>query len=210
MFYKIEVRPAPGGDYFQIYTETVEALTSQDAEARVQRRNPGCSVTLLRSWSESEDSTGFQVAGEAFEGATQILGAGIKFAYSKSRNNYKRVGKTLSASPREMSSRLHEKIIADVGFAQYQQYLSEIRLTESAAFTRALLGGLFGLDDSYLGYNLLFVLRLLLFLLLLVYPSALLFPVIVVWFWSLIVLRSKYRYRRDLLLSSRFSGGRSI
>jgi hypothetical protein len=51
IFYEIEVRPGPETAYFQIYAETIEAPTSQDALARVQRRNPGCLLTLCRSWA---------------------------------------------------------------------------------------------------------------------------------------------------------------
>lgn len=56
MFYEIEVRPGPETAYFQIYAETIEAPTSQDALARVQRRNPGCQLTLCRSWAKTTDS----------------------------------------------------------------------------------------------------------------------------------------------------------
>jgi hypothetical protein len=55
MLYEIEVRPRSGTEYFQIYTEIIEALTSQDALAKVQRRNPGCQVTLCRSWSKAKE-----------------------------------------------------------------------------------------------------------------------------------------------------------
>lgn len=54
MLYDIEVRPKPGTEFFQYYTETVEALTSQDAIARVKRRNPGCDCRCTRSYSENE------------------------------------------------------------------------------------------------------------------------------------------------------------
>lgn len=54
MHYEIEVRPGPGTGHFQYYTETVEALTSHDALAMVQRRNPGCQVTVCRSWQGTQ------------------------------------------------------------------------------------------------------------------------------------------------------------
>ena len=44
MIFEIEVRPGPGSEFFQYYTEKVEAATSDDAIKRVQRRNPGCNV----------------------------------------------------------------------------------------------------------------------------------------------------------------------
>lgn len=40
MLYDIEVRPGRNTEFFQYYTETVEAQTSHDAVARVQRSNP--------------------------------------------------------------------------------------------------------------------------------------------------------------------------
>lgn len=55
MHYEIEVRPGPDNEYFQIYTETIEAPTSQDALERAQRRNPGCHLTLCRSWNKVSD-----------------------------------------------------------------------------------------------------------------------------------------------------------
>ena len=55
MMYEVEVRPGPGSEFFQYYTETVEAPTSHDAESRVQRANPGCIVRTTKSWSEYDD-----------------------------------------------------------------------------------------------------------------------------------------------------------
>ena len=55
MMYEVEVRPGPGSEFFQYYTETVEAPTSQDAESRVKRANPGCIVRTTKSWSEYGD-----------------------------------------------------------------------------------------------------------------------------------------------------------
>lgn len=57
MIYDIEVRPGPDSDFFQYYTETVEALTSHDAIAKVQRRNPGCNVRCTNSYSSSDQSS---------------------------------------------------------------------------------------------------------------------------------------------------------
>jgi hypothetical protein len=63
MFYEIEVRPGQGMPHFNYYTEVVEAPTSQDAIARVQRKNPGCMISCCRSWSGSnspkQGSSGF-------------------------------------------------------------------------------------------------------------------------------------------------------
>ena len=52
MLYDIEVRPGRDTGFFQYYTETVEAQTSHDAVARVQRSNPGCDVRCTRSYTE--------------------------------------------------------------------------------------------------------------------------------------------------------------
>jgi len=57
MLYDIEVRPGSGSGFFQYYTETVEAATSHDAVARVQRANPGCQVRCCRSYNKSNDSS---------------------------------------------------------------------------------------------------------------------------------------------------------
>ena len=51
MLYDIEVRPGPNTEFFQYYTETVEAATSHDAVKRVERRNPGCTVRCCRSYN---------------------------------------------------------------------------------------------------------------------------------------------------------------
>ena len=62
MLFDIEVRPGPDSDFFQYYTETVEANTHSDAVARVERRNPGCicrctnSYNAPKSGSSSTDS----------------------------------------------------------------------------------------------------------------------------------------------------------
>jgi hypothetical protein len=53
--YEVEVRPGPGSEFFQYYTETVEALTSHDAELKVKRSNPGCIVRTTRSWDDYDD-----------------------------------------------------------------------------------------------------------------------------------------------------------
>ena len=58
MFYEIEVRPAPGMDFFQYYTVTVEAPTSHDALQRVQRSNPGCMLSLCGSYQSNPGSGG--------------------------------------------------------------------------------------------------------------------------------------------------------
>lgn len=58
MLYDIEVRPGPDTGFFQYYTETVEANTSHDAIARVQRANPGCQVRCCKSYNAPNDSSG--------------------------------------------------------------------------------------------------------------------------------------------------------
>ena len=59
MLYDIEVRHKPGnGDYFQPYKEIgVEALTSHDAVAKIQRQNPGCQVWCCNSYNESRGNS---------------------------------------------------------------------------------------------------------------------------------------------------------
>jgi len=52
MLYDIQVRPTSKTEYFQYYTETVEAATSHDAIRRVQRANPGCSVSCVKSYNK--------------------------------------------------------------------------------------------------------------------------------------------------------------
>ena len=74
MLYDIEVRPGPGSDFFQYYTETVEAATSHDAEARVQRANPGCTVRCCRSYNAPSSGGGLDVGST---GALVILGGGL-------------------------------------------------------------------------------------------------------------------------------------
>ena len=52
MLFDIEVRHNGNGDYFQPYKEVgVEALTSQDAVAKIQRQNPGCQVWCCNSYN---------------------------------------------------------------------------------------------------------------------------------------------------------------
>jgi hypothetical protein len=55
MMYEIEVRPGPNTGFFNYYTETVEANTSHDAVARVQRANPGCQVRCCNSYNKSQN-----------------------------------------------------------------------------------------------------------------------------------------------------------
>ena len=73
MLYDIEVRPGRDTEFFQYYTETVEALTSHDAVARVQRRNPGCDVRCTRSYNE--DGGGSSLSDMGDMGSWLILGA---------------------------------------------------------------------------------------------------------------------------------------
>ena len=73
MLYDIEVRPGRDTGFFQYYTETVEAQTSHDAVARVQRRNPGCDVRCTRSYTEDGGGSSFSDMGDM--GGWLILGA---------------------------------------------------------------------------------------------------------------------------------------
>ena len=57
MLYDIEVRPGPNSEFFQYYTETVEASTAHDAVSRVQRRNPGCNVHCINSYNSSRQGS---------------------------------------------------------------------------------------------------------------------------------------------------------
>lgn len=57
MLYDIEVRPGPNSEFFQYYTETVEASTAHDAVSRVQRRNPGCNVHCTNSYNSSRQGS---------------------------------------------------------------------------------------------------------------------------------------------------------
>ena len=82
MLYDIEVRPGSGQDHFQYYTETVEANTSGDALARVQRMNPGCQLFLQGSYN---DDGGFDMSGVDFGSSLTwcvILGGGLLFLYA--------------------------------------------------------------------------------------------------------------------------------
>lgn len=56
MLFDIEVRPGRDTGFFQPYTETVEAATSHDAVARVQRANPGCQVWCSRSYNKPREN----------------------------------------------------------------------------------------------------------------------------------------------------------
>ena len=58
MLYDIEVRPGANTDFFQYYTETVEAATSYDAVSRVQRANPGCDVRCTKSYNAPRSGGG--------------------------------------------------------------------------------------------------------------------------------------------------------
>jgi len=71
--YEVEVRPGPGSEFFQYYTETVEAPTSHDAESRVKRANPGCIVRTTSSWSEYENDD------HSSSDANSISGSGLLF-----------------------------------------------------------------------------------------------------------------------------------
>lgn len=80
MLYDIEVRPGPDTGFFQYYTETVEARTSHDAVAMVQRRNPGCQVRCCKSYNAPNDSSSYdeESDGEGSFAALLIFG-GILF-----------------------------------------------------------------------------------------------------------------------------------
>ena len=73
MFYEVEVRPGPGSEFFQYYTETVEAPTSHDAEARVKRANPGCIVRTTRSWNEYDDEEEYSGSSSGISGGFVLL-----------------------------------------------------------------------------------------------------------------------------------------
>ena len=73
MLYDIEVRPGPDTGYFQYYTETVEAATSHDAVARVQRANPGCVVRCTKSYNKPRGEASGGSDGDV--GGYLILGA---------------------------------------------------------------------------------------------------------------------------------------
>ena len=76
MIYEIEVRHQQGaGDYFQPYIETVEALTSHDAVARVQRANPGCNVRCCASYNKSGESSSSSDSDIGDIGGYLVLGA---------------------------------------------------------------------------------------------------------------------------------------
>ena len=68
MMYEVEVRPGPGCEFFQYYTETVEAPTSHDAESRVKRANPGCIVRTTKSWSEYDDEEEYSGSSTGIDG----------------------------------------------------------------------------------------------------------------------------------------------
>lgn len=70
MLYDIEVRPGPNTGFFNYYTETVEANTSHDAVARVQRANPGCIVRCCRSYNSPNKSSSSSGSGVGDVGGT--------------------------------------------------------------------------------------------------------------------------------------------
>ena len=73
MIYEIEVRPTSETEYFQYYTETVEALTSNDALKRVQRRNPGCNCRVTDYYSESDSDGGNSSSSGGFGGFFGVI-----------------------------------------------------------------------------------------------------------------------------------------
>ena len=81
MLYDIEVRPGSGQEFFQYYTETVEANTSGDALARVQRMNPGCQLFLQGSYNDDDESGGGMDLGSSLTWCL-ILGGGLLFLYA--------------------------------------------------------------------------------------------------------------------------------
>jgi hypothetical protein len=74
MNYEVEVRPGPNTEFFQYYTETVEAPTSHDAVARVQRANPGCVVRTTNSWSEYSDNESESSSSSEISGGLVLIG----------------------------------------------------------------------------------------------------------------------------------------
>ena len=79
MLFDIEVRPGPDSDFFQYYTETVEANTHSDAVARVERRNPGCICRCTNSYNAPRKSGGGSDGGLDAGSTTGaiILGGGL-------------------------------------------------------------------------------------------------------------------------------------
>ena len=73
MIYEIEVRPGADSEYFQYYTETVEARTSNDALKRVQRRNPGCNCRVTDYYSESDSDGGNSSSSGGFGGFFGVI-----------------------------------------------------------------------------------------------------------------------------------------
>lgn len=78
MIYEVEVRPGPNSGFFNYYTETVEASTSHDAVARVQRANPGCIVRCTKSYNKQRSSGGgSESSGIEGGGAIALIGLGV-------------------------------------------------------------------------------------------------------------------------------------
>lgn len=76
MLFDIEVRPGPNTGFFQYYTETVEAATSHDAVARVQRANPGCVVRCTNSYNKPRgESSGGSGGSDTDVGGMLVVGA---------------------------------------------------------------------------------------------------------------------------------------
>ena len=84
--YDIEVRPTSDTEFFQYYTETVSALTTDDAIKRVERMNPGCNCVCTdieygdgdsdtdNDYSDSDSSSGFNMFGGLIVAAMAIGG----------------------------------------------------------------------------------------------------------------------------------------
>ena len=79
MLYDIEVRPGPNTGFFNYYTETVEANTSHDAVARVQRANPGCQVRCCRSYNKPSGNGGFSSSFDGDVGGGYLILGAILF-----------------------------------------------------------------------------------------------------------------------------------
>ncbi|ATW62745.1 hypothetical protein SCBWM1_gp61 [Synechococcus phage S-CBWM1] len=80
MLFEIQVRPGRNSQAFQPYTETVDAATSSDAVARVQRANPGCQVICTKSYYKSPKGESAGGSGSSAGGLIGLIGLGA-FAF---------------------------------------------------------------------------------------------------------------------------------
>ena len=81
MIYDIEVRPGPGMEFFQYYTESVNANSSDDALKRVQRSNPGCELCCTGYYNDDGESGGSGMDLGSSTTWALILVGGVAFFY---------------------------------------------------------------------------------------------------------------------------------